>query len=51
MQEREWFADRYEQLLHKELSKEEKSNLAKLMLKSQVRVHNMSTLFEFTILI
>ena len=36
-EEREWFATRYEELLNEELSNEEKSSLAKLMLKSQVR--------------
>ena len=37
-EEREWFATRYEELLSEELSNEEKSSLAKLMLKSQVKL-------------
>ncbi len=36
VEEREWFAMRYEQLMHESLSNEEKSSLAKLMLKCQV---------------
>ena len=38
MEEREWFADRYEQLMQEEFSREEKASLAKLMLKSEVRI-------------
>ncbi|KAM4554272.1 2-oxoadipate dehydrogenase complex component E1 [Fundulus diaphanus] len=45
LEEREWFADRFEELKRESLSPEEKKRLAKLMLESQEFDHFLATKF------
>lgn len=42
LEEREWFADRFEELKREGFSPEEKKHLAKLMLESQVGLRGRS---------
>lgn len=43
LEEREWFADRFEELKKKSFSTEERKQLAKVMLESQVDLRSRNT--------